>query len=282
MSKHPDWLDCDILGRTRLEWAEEHPDGFGGIQNRILEAQGVVRASEPKVIAKLKTLMDELLAVPGLDGVCLMDWNPAASRAPRLGFAMPDRLAAIAAGNDDPVDLPINPANPGDPFWPEAFEGLGVYRPDIKPAAPATDTPAEALARSLLEMAKQHKPALETFLQGSQPALRTGRQETARPVLTEDVSLMPALYLDPFMTSGILLPAWPRSIVPPSLPAEKRDYPAVVSLTFRPGGPDFPTTFGSPIAVLDMRAAPDEIESSLEWIAEIPHAKDAPAAEVTP
>jgi hypothetical protein len=130
-----------------------------------------------------------------------------------------------------------------------------------------------------LDLAKQHKPALTTYLLGIQPQIRYGRPEPARPILTEDVSLFTALYLDPYMTSGILLPAWPQSIVPPSYPAEKRDYPAIVSLTMRPSGPDFPTTFASPIAVLDFRAAPDELSSSLEWITQIPHAssQDEPA-----
>jgi hypothetical protein len=267
MSKHSDWLERDVLGRTRLEWAEEHPDGFGGLSQRVLGSQDFVRASEPKVAAKLKTFVAELLAQPGLDGLCLMDWNPNAGRAPRLGFAMADRLAAIAAGDDDPVDLPINPDRPGEPFWPESFAALGFGPAEAMRKQPKTMEPRqEFLARGLLDLAKQRKPALKTYLLGSQPAIRYGRTEPARPLLTEDVSLVTALYLDPFMTSGILLPAWPQSIVPPSYPAEKRDYPAIVSLTMRPSGPDFPATFTSPIAVLDFRATPEDVSTSLEWI----------------
>jgi hypothetical protein len=207
------------------------------------------------------------LAQPGFDGLCLMDWNPADGRAPRLGFAMADRLAAIAAGHDDPVDLPINPDRPGEPFWPESLAALGLGPAEAMRERPKTAEPPQAvLTRSLLDLAKQHKPALKTYLMGSQPAMRYGNPGPAHALLTEDVSLITALYLDPYMTTGILLPAWPQAIVPPSYPAEKRDFPAIVSLTMRPTGPDFPATFTSPTAVLDFRGDPADISTSLDWI----------------
>lgn len=322
MAKHPDWLERDVLGRTRFDLLAERPNWTGYGAQRALEEQGFVRANEPKVVAKLDTFMAELLAQPGVTGICLMDWNPneptfPGGGAPRFGFATADRLSVLAATGDDPVDLPLDPQRPRNPFWPQILDYLGASPESLSTdALSGKESPQMALARRLLETAARHEPPLKTYLMGAHefptaggaavPAVRPKsgvslaqgphlppnlpagiilpqqpRQQVpdaapARPLA--DVMLSPARYLDPNITAGLLLPVWRTDRVSNTPPKDERDYPAAVRLSFRPGGPEFPATFASPIAVFDFRAAPDELSPSLDWFLPEPRA-DARLAE---
>lgn len=115
MRKHRDWLDVDILGRTRREWLtpERLPvgpgDGSDWAEDPAMYAD-YVRPELPAVREKLMGLVSELRHYPGLDGVALDHWMRTSGRdysgpAPRLGYTLPQRAAALARTGADPVDV---------------------------------------------------------------------------------------------------------------------------------------------------------------------------------
>lgn len=116
LEDHPEWIDRDIAGRTRLQWVAEHPawpPGYipGAVYAGLTDAFDFVRPSEPRVAAKLDALMEALMR-RAPSGVLLVDWKPSASvdsshagaDPPALGYAMPERLEAIRRTGDDLVD----------------------------------------------------------------------------------------------------------------------------------------------------------------------------------
>lgn len=114
MRKHRDWLEVDILGRTRREWlAPEHAptgpgDGSDWAEDPLVYSD-YVRPDVPAVHDKLMGLVTELRHYPGLGGVALDHWMRSGGRdyqgpAPPLGFTMEERAAVLAKTGKDPVD----------------------------------------------------------------------------------------------------------------------------------------------------------------------------------
>jgi hypothetical protein len=130
-----------------------------------------VRATEPIVIAKLKTLIDEFAAKSGSTGICFTEWDlPTIGRSglipgirvPRLGFGYLDRVASIRKTGLDPLDacdpqfdiIPSSLCEHGDPF---ARETAAVKQPD----------PHQTLMADLLKHAKSARKDWKTWVVNS-------------------------------------------------------------------------------------------------------------------
>lgn len=126
LTKHPEWVDVDAAGRTRLEWLKNHPNPETQIdltaEARDLVASDplilsdCVRPAEPEVKVRQLGLIDELRRYRDLDGVALAHWSrlsgPGYNRyftrmeaAPALGYNLADRIDYLKNERRDPIDL---------------------------------------------------------------------------------------------------------------------------------------------------------------------------------
>ncbi|HEY3269066.1 MAG TPA: hypothetical protein VGM37_19310 [Armatimonadota bacterium] len=127
LTKRPDLVDVDALGRGRWDWGAAHEashedNGFGN-PSRIVADDPIllsdfVRPGDPEVRRRLLGLIAELRRYKDLDGVALAHWSRLAGRgynadseycpiaaAPGLGFSLRDRERFLAAHGEDPVDI---------------------------------------------------------------------------------------------------------------------------------------------------------------------------------
>lgn len=131
LSRHPELVDTDALGRTRRAWwlergpAEVVDQGLSGafIRRDPFAVADYVRPDAPEVRSRLLGLISELRRYKGLSGVALANWSrfsaaepmavPFGSNdaAPSLGYALNNRTAFLAENSVDPLDI----AYSGDP-----------------------------------------------------------------------------------------------------------------------------------------------------------------------
>jgi hypothetical protein len=167
LTKHPEWIDVDIAGRTRLAWLK---DRFPAKGLEHSAAGNVVRTNDPAVAAKLRDFLSELATHLGAEAVAFADWNPSYAigvdaLVPPVGYAAPERLAEVLAGRDDPVDLQVDTLS-RETIVPRAIGA--VIRTDEVSRAPRVDGVVD-----LLHRAKSARPGWTTWLLDAMPLSRT-------------------------------------------------------------------------------------------------------------
>jgi hypothetical protein len=195
MREHREWLDVDILGRTRLEWGtpETLPDWSNGedwVEDPAIFAD-YVQPGNAAVRAKLMGLVAELRHYPGLDGVALDHWMRLAGGsydypAPPLGFAMQERADALAKTGIDPVDIVrlISHDQPIVTFTPELWQPEMSY--DVKTPDDFAQTTYDADAALAADMLEALRPAWPGRVELFNPMFSWGRPPS---VDTADVTL---------------------------------------------------------------------------------------------
>lgn len=292
LNRYPGWLDVDIAGRPRLQWIRRRPDLARdvarqrtylsgsedapdvqtlsrGVLGDVLLPANYVRPQEPGVQKKLQVFMDELAKRDGLAGVAFDGWKPSvdpgspALTPPALGYGVPERAAALAAGQRDPVDVaavsgPPHPRIFGDEdlllFWAE----------DERSAAPAP-RPHEDLVSELLRRARAARPQWKTWLvtvpDRSVPDLPGEPERPRDPLPPADFNLVADA--GTYEAPAALLHVWPSSLATgPELEA-LAGLPSVAWLNRNLGGPD---SAARKAMVFDLRTAPEEISENLKWL----------------
>jgi hypothetical protein len=285
LDKHPGWWDVDALGRTRLAWEALQPpapEDESFMQGPT--AFNYVRPTEPEATRRLDILVDECARLPGAEGLAIVDWRPwepeypqDGSAPPPLGFALPDRIAALNSTGYDPVDDRVDHNTYANSAWrfPDILDEIG---PTIDIANPPKPAPKEtppyfALAARVLARANADRKDWQTWRVDSPVAHFYGVPEDIAPPEPPkaDISLRVTPDLNtpgPGPYNGFTIPVPPRSAMAasPFLPPEARNYPALAIMG------DAPSAWmeGKPpaqVALYDFRMAPDEIMYSLRWIA---------------
>lgn len=193
MRRHADWLDVDILGRTRRTWytPERAPSGPGNGEDwaeDTLVYSDHVQPGNSAVREKLMGLVGELRHYPSLAGVALDHWMRTGGRnyegpAPPLGFTLPERAAALQRSGVDPVDIyVIEPGNRSSFTWlPDPWEPTNGSGSSDDFAAARYDADA-ALASDMLTVLRETWPGrVELFnpivswrFSGSRPGIEEG------------------------------------------------------------------------------------------------------------
>jgi hypothetical protein len=268
LDAHPDWLDRDVLGRTRLDWLASHPDfglGFAGEPFlRTLAARDSVRPSGPEVKSRLIRIVEALAHRPGISGIAFADWKPAvgapfaARTVPPLGFATPDRVAMLQATGWDPVDLSL----PSPPFRPRA-PSLGTSL-DYSRAAGAPD-PYQDLVNSLVAHANAGKADWTTY-RVDITSLVPSRAAVPPPqgAQPDRVISTPSFMGD--APAVMLLPVPSRAqLAADHLPEEMQGLTPIQAL-HRPRLPELYGLDHARAIVYDFRACPEDILESLAWL----------------
>lgn len=269
LDKHPGWLDVDILGRPRLDYAGYHPMYLQEPGRAVLAGLNFVRPDEPEVRAKLDALLAALAKEPGVTDVAFMDWKPPAGsrrgvspgepvasmpdEPPPLGYSVPARIAAFAATGADPVDRPMNPKSPDQPFWPKIFLQLGRNATADKNPPPDPPDASAALLNALLSEAKSAWPAGTFYVLDAPPGAGTNLR-VLRDVRA-DLAIPQAV------------PLWPAGTLIPGMPPAFQPLPSIAIATMRLTATKAVPPSLPPLVVLDFRAIPSEIEDALKWIA---------------
>ncbi|HEY3265667.1 MAG TPA: hypothetical protein VGM37_01975 [Armatimonadota bacterium] len=270
LDAHPDWLDRDVLGRSRRTWSAAHPEFPWEPMGDGLPFTGdTVRPAEPQVVARLETLLGELAKRKPV-GVAFAQWRPSgwnpSTRGiapPPLGFALPDRIAAFEATAHDPADDPL-PLMSLRILGVEETAGLRPYAQTPEPSIASYVT----LLKRLLDRAAQLRPDWLTVV----------IDDAGGPRFTMDVvdirkpphSVKSGLLISPSMvtdaTVGLLHPLWS---------ADPARQPAWVRKAAPNPGPAllyYARYFGSipteqrPVSLLDFRLAPDDISATLALV----------------
>lgn len=274
LTRHPDWLDRDIAGRTALEFWEANgrtgwsPFGSGA------PAANYVRAAEPEVGKRLKALLADLLKKPGVGDVFLTDWcgddvsgpleNPATLS---LGYALPERIQAVKATGVDPIDIGSDSAGAQAPASAER-----LVRTD-GPSNERDATPVYGLLTDLVATARSSKPGVRVYLSGAR-SMFTRASRTGGRLPKADVTMGAIGGIGPEGTGGgLMLPIWARSNPPAILedaPSKIRElltkqsplalFGTILRLEGFPGGANLKCV------ALDFREAPEEITDALQWL----------------
>jgi len=111
LEKHPDWLDRDPLGRSRLEWIKDREQRHIALPVSLPDEVrwDYVSPSEPEVARRLTTLVQEFSRLDA-SGLMVLDWRKNDDVAsdlhvlPPLGFSLSARLDWLAKTGLDPLD----------------------------------------------------------------------------------------------------------------------------------------------------------------------------------
>jgi hypothetical protein len=298
LNKHPDWLDVDVLGRGRLEWMKKF--GPGPVLPGLSEARyNYVRAAEPQVEARLKALLTALAARKDVAAVAFAAWQPAQMPtimsqgplvAPRLGFALRDRVAAFQRTGADPAEVAAY-----NDYLPKSLRFVGV-RP-APPGADAADLHSLLTAR-LLDTAKGLRPDWRAYLiqdavdMGQYPDAKAGGGKDApKPDLT--ITSVFASDPGPDGSYGALVPVERKTLFDtiagleddPESRAEAQLLatvpPVVQSSLFLARDPTLKART-LPIALYDFRDAPELITDSLKWVKPPGQSVDSSQGPATP
>lgn len=282
LTKHPDWIDVDVVGRTRGRWYDMHPEAIAKDAASGVIPSDYVRAAEPAVSLKLRTLIDEFAKKPGSTGLCFLEWQPDSPQmglmgmawlhTPRLGYGVPDRIAALGRTGIDPVDRIIS----WDDFVPPS---LNIDRWDYVNSQIADDKPPQStLIADLVERARSARKDWKIWLDESYYADATASNE--QDALGGKVDMIAGMYgamMFETKKQSILLPITPTNPLAAQageelgsdddIPADILKMPAIATygriLSLR--DPDATMDNISSI-ILDFRTAPQEITPSLQWI----------------
>jgi hypothetical protein len=271
LNRHPEWLDREIAGRTAVEFWEANgnpgwsPFGCGSPPSNF------VRPAVPEVATRLKSLVSALLANKELGAIFLTDWIGTDAAGPmdspvvlQLGYALPEREAAVRLTGVDPVDLAA-PSGFGD--LPASAQRL-IRLQEKKPGAPS---PESTLLNTLVEHARATRPGVRVYLSGSpmMPERRSGFAQMPKA----DVVLSNLIGGGGREQGGILMPVWSRAN-PPAIfdeaPPKIREFlmkqssVALLGSIFRVEG--FPGGGSLKCVAFDFRQSPEEITDSLQWL----------------
>jgi hypothetical protein len=261
---HRDWIDLDVLGRTRLEWAAAHPDVRPKALGVQIPMSNYVSPNVTDVRNRLNSLLGEIAERKDISGLGLTEWSPLMDAAPNrktllptLGYSLADRIAAVRATLRDPLDLPNGALSFIPPELHERPNRSGSIQLD----------PHIELMRSLLHRGKEIRPDWTTYVLNELNECGYA-QATSRGGEPADVSTR-AIALAPTGSGGLTHGVFVRM---PSLNEgrfDARDMPAGLN---HPAGIQVAATlepaFGGrwDAMVLDFREAPNDISPSLRMI----------------
>jgi hypothetical protein len=268
LDAHPDWLDRDILGRTRLEWLAGHKQFGrpfpGELFLHTLVARGYVRPGEPAVRERLDRLVADLAHIPGLAGVAFADWRPATGTTfdntvtpPPLGFSAPQRLAALDATGWDPVDAAID----SPPFVPAPAANTFSLE-HIGPAH--TPDPYAALVDTLLSRATAARKSWAVYRLDDPPDPQSRTKKGAAPSAPYRVLSVPSS--SEVNTNTLVVPVPSRGdLAAWGIPDELKPLKSIALLCL----PRFREAYGLSDAraiIWDFRACPEDIPDALAWL----------------
>lgn len=284
LSKHPEWMDLDVVGRPRINWFDAHPDAQLKAASLGVLAANYVRPQEPMVSYRLQTLVDEFSKKANAAGICFAEWEPAgpeqngpfsAVSTPALGYAFPDRLERLQKTGQDPVDTLVSwddyvPPSLADRRW-SIMQNTETKMAD----------PHKTLVIDLLKRAKADRKDWKTWLVNSASFDFRPDQSDQDPKKEADEvvggvfgAMMPGAG-----KAGVLLPVTSRNLlasmaeddfpVDEVIPDSVLKMPAIVtySLFFsQMMSPENPQKLSLASAIYDFRTSPEEISTSLQWI----------------
>lgn len=278
LDRYPEWLDVDALERDRLAWLKSHPDMLGEIAlGGARDNHNYVRASEPRVEARLKTFVRELSTRREVSAVAFDAWQPVSNtemgdggrRMPSLGYAWADRLAAFRKTGADPADEDVSMGS----YVPLDVMNMSAGATD-EATAPEQD-PHWGLLTRLLREAKSARKDWRVYA-----ISQFGLPSDAPPAAGRDLPKPDLVITGPMGAeeggTGLMLPVnfktageWFAASVPAAEvdPTSDifRNMPLVPFYTsFLMGLPRTATRY--PIALLDFRGAPEIITDSLKWV----------------
>lgn len=177
LDAHPEWIDTDVAGRPRRELVLRDK-ALGRRASLLLHAPGnAVRPTEPDVVSRLKAFVAEFARRKDADAVAFTDVCTDCLSSvesdlllPPLGYALPDRIAAVKAGEDDPVDDYLTGSPWEVPFTPKS-PGANCVRASGNAQGGTTDqnaSPCAALLSMLIEHAKTVHKGVKTWLVDSE------------------------------------------------------------------------------------------------------------------
>lgn len=299
LTAHPDWLDVDVLGRARGKWYESHSDTIAKIASMGVIAGDYVRPGEPMVSAKLQTLLGEFARKPGSAGVCFLEWRPDSTgpdmaqltslNAPRLGYGVPDRIAALERTGTDPVDR----VESWDDFVPPALEHQRWALIDRTPVPGGS--PHQLLISDLIARAKSLRKDWKVWVGDSLGPDLGITKDKVDPTKQADevIGGMFGAMMSGTGRKNMLLPVTRNNMLTAlageelgsdsAVPDEILKMPSIVTyslfFSMKDAGAAF-TNISS--VILDFRTAPEEITSSLQWIKAPDNKQVAPAKPKPP
>lgn len=127
LSRHPELVSLDLIGRRRWDWMQERVDAGAGYPlfqrlpaNDPLLFGDMVIPGDPRVESRIEKLLDELKTYPGVSGVAFAEWSRLTNTqvsgyssmmnqsAPVLGYSEAEREAFLTKEGVDPVDIAVN------------------------------------------------------------------------------------------------------------------------------------------------------------------------------
>jgi hypothetical protein len=270
LDAHPDWLDRDVLGRSRRAWVALHPAFPWHVMEDGMPFTGdYVRPTEPQVATRLDTVLKEL-ARRNASGVAFAQWRPSGWSTmqrgltpPPLGFAPAERVSAFRATSRDPADDPLPLQNLRIP----ALEELAGLRPYDSAPDPSI-TPYVTLLKHLLESAAQLRRDWLTIVidDAGGPGFEMDSPDIRRPPYSVKAGLVVSPSMGADAAVGLLYPLWPAGTArqPQWIrKASPNPGPALLYYSYYSGS--VPSE-KRPVSLLDFRQAPEDIVSSLALV----------------
>jgi len=236
-----------------------------------------VRPTEPAVLAKLQAFVAELSRRKEIDVVAFTDgytdiqvFFDERLLLPPLGYAVPDRLAAVKAGRNDPVDVALSgspyrvsftPKSPGANITADRSEVAGAN------STPAT-RPGDDLLATLLDRVRSTRKDMKTWLvDGSGPVWYGPKTAVLSDRPRPDVSI-PTSSDAPGGTRLMSIPPHDAHWTEDTPDVERR-FPAIVwsMMAFsRPDAFEGMKDARYQVVVLDFRTCPEDITDALKWV----------------
>jgi hypothetical protein len=279
LDAHPEWIDTDVAGRPRRELVLRDK-ALGKRASLLLHAPGnTVRPTEPVVAAKLKAFVSEFSRREDTDALAFTDVCTDCLSSfesdlllPPLGYALSDRIAAVKAGDDDPVDDYLTGSPWEIPFTPKS-PGANCVRASGYGQDATTDrnvSPCAALLSTLLQQAKTVHKGVKTWLvdsangawyygqapapdpKGAKPDVTVPSEQTAsnRTMLIQ-VEAHDAYWKEDTPDAERAIPAMAHAMLGLSHPG---DFEGIGK------GAKFSAI------ILDFRTCPEDISDALKWV----------------